>query len=84
MPKEEVVDTNIADKAKIKENELQQIIEMFGGVIEKDIITDYWNGLNSDYEQTISILSEMVDEIERQKKVEETKKVKVEEVKKPK
>ena len=83
-PKVEVVDANIADKANTKENELQQILEMFGGVIDKEIISDYWNGLNADYEQTISILSDMVDEIERQKKVDEAKKVKIEETKKSK
>lgn len=71
---EQPVDKNIETKANAKEYELNQILDMFGSVIDKDIITDYWNGLNSDYEKTISVLSEMVDEIEIQKMTEQVPK----------
>lgn len=53
---------------------------MFGGIIDKDIITDYWNGLNCNIEQVITLLSDMVSEIEKQKKHEED--LKLEEEKK--
>ena len=46
---------------------------MFGSTIDKDIINDYWNNLNWDYEQTITFLSEFVNEIENNKKIEESK-----------
>lgn len=73
MP-EPPVDKNIETKASEKENELNQILDMFGSVIDKEIITDYWNGLNADYEKTIFTLSEMVDEIEKQKMTEQAPK----------
>lgn len=44
---------------------------MFGDLIDNDIITDYWNGLNCNVDQVITVLSDMVSEIEKQKKQEE-------------
>ena len=74
--KEGFDNNNVEEKAKTKENELQQIKEMFGSKIDQEIINDYWHNLNADYVQTISVLSEMVEEMDKQKKIEETKNTK--------
>ena len=75
----------VEKKPEIKEDgkkpELQQILAMFGDVIDKEIIEDYWTNLNGDYLQAITILSEMVDQVETQKKQEEEKKRNEEELK---
>ena len=62
------------EKAKAKEKELDQIKEMFGGLIEPDIIADYWSAFNGDTEKLITALSDMVAEIEEIKKKDEEKK----------
>lgn len=64
----------LTQNTSAKEQELQQIIEMFKGVIDGEIIKDYWAGLNYDFEKTFSFLSNMVEEIEKQKKLESEKK----------
>ena len=67
-------DSNVEASATKKEQELQQILEMFGSVIDNDIVKDYWSGLGWDYEKTILALSEMVDDIEVQNKRDQVKK----------
>ena len=46
---------------------------MFGSLIDQDIIADLWNNFNCDSERAITALSDMVEEIEKQKKAEEKK-----------
>lgn len=48
---------------------------MFSSMIDKEIIEEYWTSLNADYEQTIALLSDMVTQIEEQKKSEQQKKM---------
>mmetsp|Transcript_32806 Transcript_32806/g.37541 ORF Transcript_32806/g.37541 Transcript_32806/m.37541 type:complete len:231 (+) Transcript_32806:25-717(+) len=72
--KENLVDKQIEEKARAKENELQQITDMFGEAIDKEVIQDFWANLNQDYEQTISMLSDMVEDIEKAKKEEQKRK----------
>jgi len=57
----------IEQTSNTKSAQLDQIYLMYSDIIEKDIINDYWNMFNSDYDKTIEALSEMVEDIERQK-----------------
>ena len=56
-----------------KDNELKQIIDMFGEIISKEMIEDCWAASKADYMQTISCLSEMVEQIEQSKPKAEAK-----------
>lgn len=58
----------IAETSNEKSTQLDQIYEMFGSIIEKEIINDYWSMLNFNYEKTILTLSDMVDDIEKEKR----------------